>query len=128
MLECATYLANGLHAHPDSERLRDMLKKLRTEPESQHLSPANMAVLRALYGDEPRGLSPDRLAQARALSEGYFRFYNHSLPFDREVIERAWRRCREPEKLEACRAGRAEMRERLGASPIRTARSSPAPR
>jgi len=35
-----------------------------------------------------------RIRQAESLTERFLRYYHHAVPFDRRVVEAAWRRCR----------------------------------
>jgi hypothetical protein len=130
-IECASFLARGLRDRPGSERMSALRDELR---QANQLGPSindeSFELLVELYGG-PRPLAPrpNSLRVAKEMSEHYFRFFNYAVPFDHQVLERAWQRCREPSQIEACRSGRAEVMKRLGLPAIRTASSDdPRPR
>jgi hypothetical protein len=60
-----------------------------------YLTPANLAGLQALFGGGGRA-APDRAArmQAEQMTDRFLRHYHHAVPFDRDVLEAAWSRCR----------------------------------
>jgi spermidine synthase len=114
-VECATFLARGLGDHPESARLQSLLEEERRRPETlAALDPATLERLMELFGS--RELPPPGrdggLAAAVSLSDAYRRFFHYAVPFDRGVVERAWRRC--GADSEACRAGRAQTERQLG--------------
>jgi hypothetical protein len=125
-IECAAFVARGLRDHPGSERLTALVGELRRSNQlATTLTDENLALLVELHGG-PRTAAPGSSLQlARQMSDFYFRFFTHAVPFDPQVLEQAWQRCREPSQIEACRSGRTDTLQRLGLDPIRTASSSP---
>jgi hypothetical protein len=108
-IECATFLARGLHDHPGSERLRRLAEVQAAE--GTPLDGAQLALLRALYGDA--GAAPAGGAQAaEALTATYLQYFQHALPFDSSAVTRAWRHCTVP--ADVCRDGAERAARRLG--------------
>jgi hypothetical protein len=95
--QCATLFARWQLDRPGSPRLRSALAKARQiNPGSRRdLAPGKLRQLRMLY----EGRVPDidekaRVQQAERLTQRFLLHYHHAAPFDRRVIEAAWRRCR----------------------------------
>jgi hypothetical protein len=112
--ECATFLALWRRDHPDSARLSKVLTELRTGAGTGDgvLGDRSLDLLVVLHGGgDGKEAGGDRSPQrARSLSEGYLRHYSHAAPFDRRVLEKAWRGCRG----EPCAELRRKLESRLG--------------
>ena len=111
--ECATFFARWGFDHPASKRRRSTLAEVRkdTSGTNPYLTPANLSGLRALFEAEVRDV-PDgafRL-QAEQLTNRFLRHYHHAVPFNRDILEAAWSRCRG----EQCAERRRLAEQRLG--------------
>jgi spermidine synthase len=108
---CAAFVARWKRDHPDSLRFEAAVTQLRAEPENrQSLLPPRIASLIPLWGSFSADSEPIPRAQAMALSRRFLRFYQHAIPFDRQVLEEAWDRCRG----EPCAEGRRWVEEQVG--------------
>jgi len=111
---CATLFASWGFARPESARLQSVLAEVREEVGSKNpdLAPASLARLRRLYGRQLRVAKDgaSSLAQAEGLTSSFLRYYHHAVPFNRGLVEAAWRRC----QGERCAERRLLAAERLG--------------
>ena len=111
VLECATLFARWEHDYPDSKRRDSAMIELRREHSNAKtaLTKQKVVAARMLYDGKVPAKLVESPQQARSLTERYLTFYHHAVPFDRRVVEAAWRRCRG----EGCPEGRREAAERL---------------
>jgi SAM-dependent methyltransferase len=96
--ECATFFASWGFDHPGSPLRRSTLTEVRSTGKGRnnpYLTPANLAGLQALFGGSGRAV-PDGAfrMQAERMTDRFLRHYHHAVPFDRDVLEAAWSRCR----------------------------------
>jgi hypothetical protein len=99
-----------------------------------YLTRAHLAGLRALFGGGGRGASRVRPEQ---MTDRFLRHYHHPVPFNRDVLEAAWSRCRgdkceERRRLAEQRvglidAGSAQRAGRAGAAPRQEAVADTSP-
>jgi predicted membrane-bound spermidine synthase len=132
--ECATFFARWSIDHPGSKRLEETLSEMRKQGggRNPYLSPQGLARLRALYAGRIRVVDDEAsLSVAEQLTNRFLRHYHHAVPFDRNVLEVAWSRCRG----DRCEERRQKAEERLwiqdGEEPVwvtpARARRRPAP-
>jgi hypothetical protein len=120
-IDCATVFAAWKHDYPDSPRFSDALAWARGlskqgDPWSVNksgvetmLTEARLASLVRLFGGG-RAITARAPAQAKKLTMDYVRHFNYAFPFDRGVLEAAWRRCTAP----PCAAAVRRAEEKLG--------------
>lgn len=95
--QCATLFARWQLDRPGSPRLRIALAEARraNRASRRDLAPGKLRQLRMLYDGKVPDVKPAaRADQAERLTERFLLHYHHAVPFDRRVIEAAWRRCR----------------------------------
>ena len=57
--------------------------------------PGGLKRLQVLFDGKILNVKEAAMArQAEQLTQRYLRYYHHAVPFDRRVVEAAWRRCR----------------------------------
>jgi predicted membrane-bound spermidine synthase len=111
--ECATFFARWAFDHPASPRLRTALAEVRKSASrgAPHLGPGNLAALVALFGGRlPAAPDQGSHLQAERLTNRFLLHYHHAAPFDRDVLDAAWSRCRG----ENCEERRRLAEQRLG--------------
>jgi hypothetical protein len=94
--QCATLFARWQLDRPGSPRLRSALADARkANPASRReLTRGKLRKLRMLYDGKVPDVPEAALAQqAEQLTQRFLLHYHHAVPFDRRVIEAAWRRC-----------------------------------
>jgi len=95
--QCATLVARWQLDRPGSPRLRKTLEEVRRMNRASRIeiTPQKLSRLRMLYDGRVPEVKDQLLAQqAERLTERFLLHYHHPVPFDRRVIEAAWRRCR----------------------------------
>ena len=86
------------------------------------LAPAKLNRLWALYNTEATELGQETTPEgAEALANRFAIHYQHAVPFDRRVLDDAWRRC----KGERCEIERRETMADLGLLPRKPGRARP---
>jgi predicted membrane-bound spermidine synthase len=128
--ECATFFARWGVDYPASPRRRSALAAARqnTARPNPYLTPDNLAGLQALFGGKIRAVPDGALRmQAEQMTKRFLRHYHHAVPFDRDILEAAWSRCRgdkceERRRLAEQRLGWidadfSEREDRVGAAP-----------
>jgi hypothetical protein len=111
--QCATFFARWQLDRPGSPRLRIALAKARqaNRASRKDLAPAKLAQLRMLYqGRVPKVDESLLVQQAEQMTRRFLLHYHHAVPFDRAMIEAAWRRCRGDD----CEDRQREAWQRLG--------------
>jgi spermidine synthase len=111
--ECATLFARWAFDHPGSPRLRAALAEARrlAGPGNASLGPRTLSGLQVLYGSPAPAIPEARAGvQAERLTNRFLSHYHHAAPFDRDVLEAAWSRCRG----ERCDERRRLMEQGLG--------------
>jgi len=128
--ECATLLARWTASHPDSPRLAQATRDLRsvdyTGGGAVVLPAATIEALVALY--QGRSLtateSPGPVNNALSTSNVYSSFFYHAFPFDRAAVVQAWSKCvADPRTVIPCSAARRKAEQELG--PIYSERAMP---
>lgn len=121
---CATLLARWSYEHPQSPTRDRMLAQLRLQPYlAEHLGPAKLAALEALY--EPRRLRPGAvtLEEAERITNLFLEYFHHPAPFARDAVTSVWQRCQDGGAGSTrCEAGRLRAEEQLG--PLLESRAS----
>ena len=95
--QCATLFTRWQLDRPGSPRFKKALAEVRrvNRASNRELSPGRLRQLRMLYDGKVREVPETALVQqAERLTERFLRHYHHAVPFDRRVVEAAWRRCR----------------------------------
>ena len=96
--QCATLFARWQLDRPGSPRLKSALAEVRqhgSRTASQEIGRGKLKRLQMLFdGKIPDVKEAARAQQAETLTERFLRYYHHVVPFDRRVVEAAWRRCR----------------------------------
>jgi spermidine synthase len=95
--QCATLFARWQLDRPGSPRLKSALKEVRgaSRLNFRELAPGKLRQLRMLYtGRAPDTSDALSARRAEAMTERFLIHYHHAVPFDRRVVEAAWRRCR----------------------------------
>jgi spermidine synthase len=95
--QCATLFARWQLDHRESARLETALTETRriNMASNRDLAPTNLEQLRSLYEsgvqDDEESVTAE---QASRLTERFLLHYHPVVPFDRRVVEAAWRSCR----------------------------------
>jgi spermidine synthase len=95
--QCVTLFARWQLDRPGSPRLRRALEEVRqiNRASSRDLTLGKLRQLRMLFdGRIPPAEDAALAKQAELLTQRFLLHYHHAVPFDRGVIEAAWRRCR----------------------------------
>jgi hypothetical protein len=111
--ECGTLLARWRRDHPDSEALATLLQELRGEwPNLAVIQEEYLESLSMLFGQSQLIELDDASSLARAIkiSTKYLNHYYYGVPFDRQILVEAWKRCR----AENCDEAREKLELRLG--------------
>jgi MFS family permease len=111
--DCATFLARWGFDYPQSTRLQAALADVRKTSGGQgaEFTPASLGRLWVLFDGRIPAVKPEAsLARAEALTRRFAAHYHHAVPFDRRVLETAWRSC----QGDACEERRRQALERLG--------------
>jgi len=126
-VQCPTFMAGWMRDVPSSPARDALLEQHRAEPLfAPHLRAPRLRELALLLGDgasldEP--VTPDR---AKALTDLYVNYYQHAMPFSRELLARQWRVCQPAQPGDgSCASGLAAAEARVG--PLRGQRASAAP-
>jgi hypothetical protein len=94
--QCAAVFARWQLDRPGSPRFKQAINRARkaSRAAQQDLSPAELRKVRMLFDGKVPDVPEAALArQAEKLTERYMLHYHHPVPFDRRIIEAAWRRC-----------------------------------
>ncbi len=119
--ECAVFLSRWTASHPDSARLAQAAREIRSRdsfgPASKVLAESTIASLVDLYRGQP--LTNPELAgpvrNALITSSYYASYFHHAFPFDRTVVQRAWSACAADQRVVVgCTAERRKAEEKLG--------------
>jgi len=118
-IACADVMARAARDHSESDRLRALRQQLVETGGrwKELLREDELALLVELYGGEARreAVSAASAAQlASQLTERFTRFFYPAIPFDRQVVARAWERCAKADANGLCNAGRERARSLLG--------------
>jgi hypothetical protein len=119
--ECATLLARWTASHPDSPRLAQATRELRsvdyTGAGAAVLPAATIEALVSLYQGHSLTASekPGPVNNAVSTSNLYSSFYYHTFPFDRSAVLHAWSKCvANPQSVLVCTAARRKAEQDLG--------------
>ena len=118
---CATVLAHWTHDAPESPALRDTIawaqqdEDLREEFEGDKL-----ALLAELFDADNFQNAPDTYASARGITKLFTDYYEHSAPFDIDVLSDAWWRCTGDDRCESVGSRYRKMGAFRSASAKRT--------
>jgi hypothetical protein len=119
--ECSVLLARWTASHPDSPRLaqaaRDMRSADYTGTGANALPDSIIEALVQLYRGRPLTASdsPGPVRNAVATSNIYAAYFHHAFPFDRKSLLRAWSRCESDQRtVLACAAARRQAERELG--------------
>jgi spermidine synthase len=116
---CADVMARAVRDHSDSDRLRNLRQQL-LETGGQWtklLGEKELTALVELYGGEAKHTAAgaaNATQVAKQLTDQFVRFFYHAIPFDRQVVERAWERCSKSDATGVCNVGRAQAGKLLG--------------
>jgi spermidine synthase len=94
--QCATLFARWQLDRPGSPRLAKALAETRklNRASRRELSATTLGRLRMLFdGKVPDVKEAGRAQQAEHLTKRFLNYYHQAVPFDRRVVEAAWRRC-----------------------------------
>jgi len=94
--QCATLFARWTMDRPGSPRLKAGLTEARKSGRDarEKLTPQNLKSVQMLFNGKVRDVpEAARVQQAERLTDRFLRYYHHAVPFDRRVIDAAWRRC-----------------------------------
>jgi hypothetical protein len=111
MEHCLTFFARWAYDHPQSPRLRAVLAEARRALESRQasLAPNRIEDVQAFFeGKFDTGTLP--LAEAQALTDRFTAHYSHAVPFDVNVLDAIWDRCRDLR----CGTARRKVEQKLG--------------
>jgi len=112
--ECAVLIARWLHDEPDSPLVRDAIERHRSRSAlREHLEAWKLDVLASFFGEGPSRLAAEEI---EPVTELYFDYYHHALPFRPDALRRAWRGCISPECARLRQASERRLRGRSGAS------------
>jgi spermidine synthase len=95
--QCATLFARWQIDRPGSPRLKAALTAARQGKRTvaQEIGPQQLRALKMLFDGRVPDVPERAIAQqSERLTERFLRYYHHPVPFDRRVIDAAWRRCR----------------------------------
>jgi hypothetical protein len=123
-VSCSVLLARWAYDYPESQRLKIVLADIRRQvgADGSDLAPAKLNRLWALYNTEATELGQETTPEgAKALTNRFAIHYQHAVPFDRRVLDDAWRRC----KGERCERERRETMADLGLLPRKPGRGRP---
>jgi len=109
---CATFLARWLYDQPTSNRLSEVLKKLRKNTSlASELRSGSLESLSTYFGQGPkRGNGTRPLTFARKQSSRYLSHFNLVVPFNRTALENIWKICDTP----PCDRARKRIEDRVG--------------
>ncbi len=96
MQQCATLFARWRLDRPGSPRFKNALEEARRggREAREELSQKTLKSLEMLFRGNIRDVPEDQRAQqAERLTDRFLRYYHHVAPFDRRLIDAAWRRC-----------------------------------
>jgi hypothetical protein len=96
MEECLTFFARWAYDHPQSPRRQTVLAEVRRSlgARQANLAPNKIDDLEVFFGGKFKA-SALSLAQARSLMNRFAKHYHHAVPFDEDVVEAIWSRCRD---------------------------------
>jgi SAM-dependent methyltransferase len=111
MEDCVTFFGRWAYDHPQSPRLRAVLAEARRSLEARQaiLAPKKIDEIQTFFGGKSN-TSPLPLAEAEALTDRFIKHYSHAVPFDTDVIEDIWNRCRDLR----CGTARRKAEAKLG--------------
>jgi spermidine synthase len=134
-VECALLLARWTASHPDSPRLVQTTKELRSADHlsvsANALSASTIEALVKLHRGHPLTSpeSPGPVNNAVTTSSFYAAYFHHAFPFDRSVVIQAWSKCvADPRTVSACTAERRQAEQTLGPIYPKSAPPEPQPR
>jgi spermidine synthase len=109
--DCVTFFARWAYDYPQSARRQAALADVRTDLGRRRASftREKIGAVRAFFGPEIE-LSDLRLKRAERLTDRFTLHFNHAVPFDEQVLEAIWNRCRGS----GCQETRRQVRESLG--------------
>jgi hypothetical protein len=122
--EIAALLADRRRVDPESESLKALLRELRRKPSVRsQIANEKLAALGRLFDAQPmKDLGARRsLVRAKRLSELYFTYYHHAVPFDREVLRAVWGGC----SARGCKTAQRQAEKQLGKIETPTRRRDP---
>jgi spermidine synthase len=96
MKECVTFFARWAYDHPQSPRLQAVLAEMRRSARDRQvdLAPTQISDVQRLF-DRTFGASTLPYARVRELVRLYATHYNHAVPFDEDVLDDIWSRCKD---------------------------------
>ena len=96
MEDCVTFFARWAYDHPQSPRRQTVLAEVRRSLGARQANLAQNKIddLQVFFGGKFKAAALS-LAQARALTDRFAKYYNHAVPFDGDTIEAIWDRCRD---------------------------------
>ena len=120
-IECAVLLARWTASHPDSPRLAQAARDLRSANDTRTienvLSASSIEALVELYRGHPltAAESPGPLRNAANTSNIYASYFHHAFPFDRTAVRRAWSACAADSRtVVLCTTERRQAEQELG--------------
>jgi spermidine synthase len=111
--ECATLLAQWLNRDPDGEAVNALIAELGKNPGlMESVNGQNLSSLSRLFGGSSlKPLEGKRsLVRAQNLSGLYLAHYLYGVPFDRKVLQSAWRDC----AVKRCDKAQRKVEEHVG--------------
>jgi spermidine synthase len=119
--ECAALLGRWTASHPDSPRLAQATREIRSRDSfgagSNVLTEATIESLVDLYRGRPLTAPevPGPVRNALATSNYYISYYHHAFPFDRMAVQRAWSACESDQRAAVvCTTERRKAEKTLG--------------
>jgi hypothetical protein len=107
---CATVLAEWRHDEPESVALQAVIAWARQkEPIRRELEDDRLALLARFFGAENFENAASSYASSRQLTKAFTDYYEHSTPFDIDVLSDIWWRCRGDDRCESVGARYREM-------------------
>jgi SAM-dependent methyltransferase len=109
--DCLAFFARWAYEHPKSPRLRTVLAEVRESlgAKKEEISPGKLQTARAFF-DGKLAAARFTAKKATAMTHQFMTYYNHVVPFNQDVLEVIWNRCRGPR----CASARREVASELG--------------
>jgi hypothetical protein len=119
--ECAALLGRWTASHPDSPKLAQAAREIRSRDAfgatSNVLTEETIGSLVELYRGHPLTAPevPGPVRNALATSNYYISYFHHAFPFDRTAVQKAWSACEADQRTAvSCTAERRKAEKTLG--------------